>query len=70
MNVLIRRDTEVPGWLKTRWLRALEFSKEMQLRVMLVFREGNQVADFMASSNRVDGVRDGVIPGLGPFNLL
>lgn len=39
-NVFIRRDAEVLGRLRARWLRVLEFSKNMQMCfVTHVFRE-------------------------------
>lgn len=38
----------------------------VQLRVMHIFREGNQPTDFMANANQVEG-RGTLIFGLDPF---
>lgn len=46
---------QVPWRIKGRWMRVLGYIQQMDFRVTHIYREGNQVADFLASSAMEDG---------------
>lgn len=60
-NIIVQTLKKVGKYIPTffiRWLRILKFIKRVQLRVTHIFHEGNQVANFIANANRVEGLVD------------
>lgn len=47
----IRRDVDVPGRFKARWLRNFKFIEGVQQQITHIFRDGNQAANFMMNAN-------------------
>lgn len=49
------RSRIVPSRLRCHWSRVLKYIGQIELQVTHIYREGNQVADFLASSAMEDG---------------
>ncbi|XP_057790773.1 uncharacterized protein LOC131007879 [Salvia miltiorrhiza] len=49
VSLLSSRSSKVPWRFKARWTRALTYMSTISVRVSQIFREGNRVADCLAS---------------------